>query len=306
MSVDERRIWVAGELRPWHDVNMHVLSQSAQRGSLVFDVMSCHWLAAGPAVFGLTPHVERFLNSARLSGMALPLDLAGISAAIGDTVRANPGAEIVKMSAYHAGVSLDVLPRDPEATIAIAAFSVRDIYPGAGSPGRPSPAALQIADTRKMPPWVMSPQAKLAAGYLYTAVAKAEAREKGFDDVLLLDERGELAESSTQSFLLVESGTLLAPGYDYVLRGVTRRALIDLARDEDIPVREEVLPRDLLERADEALLCGTTINVWPVARIDELRLPAPCPGPVTQRLAQRLDALLAGTDPLCARWIEPL
>ncbi len=306
MSVDERRIWVAGELRPWHDVNVHVLSQSAQRGSLVFDVMSCHWLAAGPAVFGLTPHVERFLNSARLSGMALPLDLAGISAAIGDTVRANPGAEIVKMSAYHAGVSLDVLPRDPEATIAIAAFSVRDIYPGAGSPARPSPASLQIADTRKMPPWVMSPQAKLAAGDLYTAVAKAEAREKGFDDVLLLDERGELAESSTQSFLLVESGTLLAPGYDYVLRGVTRRAVIELARDEDIPVREEVLPRDLLERADEALLCGTTINVWPVARIDELRLPAHCPGPVTQRLGQRLGALLAGTDPLCARWIEPL
>jgi branched-chain amino acid aminotransferase len=221
-------------------------------------------------------------------------------------VRANPGAEIVKMSAYHAGVSLDVLPRDPEATIAIAAFSVRDIYPGARSPARPSPASLQIADTRKMPPWVMSPQAKLAAGYLYTAVAKAEAREKGFDDVLLLDERGELAESSTQSFLLVESGTLLAPGYDYVLRGVTRRAVIDLARDEDIPVREEVLPRDLLERADEALLCGTTINVWPVARIDELKLPAPCPGPVTQRLGRRLDALLVGRDPLSARWIEPL
>ena len=84
MSLDERRIWVAGELRPWHEAGVHVLSQSVQRGSLVFDVMSCQWLDAGPAVFGLTPHVERFLNSARLSGMTLPLDLAGICAAIGD------------------------------------------------------------------------------------------------------------------------------------------------------------------------------------------------------------------------------
>lgn len=305
VEVPGRKIWIDGELVPWQEATVHVLSQSAQRGSLVFDVMSCHWLPDGCSVFGLRPHVRRFLNSAQLSGMRLPLRLDGICSAIGETLRANAGAEMVKISAYYPGVSLDVLPRDEQATIAIAAFSIQDVYPGMRVPIASEPAELQIADPRKMPPWVMSPQAKLAAGYLYSSVAKARARAEGFDDILLFDEREEVAESSTQSFFLVDASVIHTAPLEYVLAGITRKALIELALDDGFTVKEERIPREQLDRAEEAFLVGTTINVWPVKRIDELRLPKPVPGPVTLQLAKRLDRLLAGEDPVFSpRWMQ--
>lgn len=305
MTRIERKIWLNGELVPWETATVHVLSQSVQRGSLVFDVMSCHWLPAGPAIFGLREHAERFVNSTRLSGMQLTRNVEGVLAAIAQTVRANPGSEIVKLSAYYPGVALDVLPRDAAPTLAIAAFAIADLQPG-WTPGAIRPAKLQIADPRKLPPWVMSPQAKLAAGYLYSSVAKAAARRAGFDDILLLDERGNVAESSTQSFFLVEGGALYTAPLEYVLAGVTRRAVIELARDEGLAVKEEPIPREALERADEAFLAGTTTNVWAVARIDERTFPDPLPGPVTGQLGQRIARLLAGEDPLSAAWMQPV
>jgi branched-chain amino acid aminotransferase len=305
MGAEARRIWVDGELVPWERATLHVLSQSAQRGSLVFDFMSVHWLPQGPAVFGLRPHVLRFQNSARLSGMELRLELDGLLRGISEAVHANPGCEVVKISGYYPTVSLDLLPRDERATIAIAALALADAGI-ARARGGPRPARLRIPDPRKMPPWVMSPQAKLAAGYLYTSVAKAEARREGFDDVLLLDEQGNLAESSTQSFFLVERGALRTAPLDYVLASVTRSAVLELAAELRIPVHEEALPPDALERADEAFLCGTTVNVWPVACVDRRRFES-VPGPVSARLLAGFGRLLAGEDSkLGPRWLEPV
>ncbi len=306
MAEDASRIWVDGRLVPWADATLHVLSQSAQRGSLVFDVMSCHWLASGPAVFGLRPHVLRFQNSARLSGMELGQDLDGLLRGVSEAVHANPGCEMVKMSGYYPSFSFDVLPRDARATVAIAAFSLGAV--GAARPADgPPPARLHIAEPRKMPAWVMSPQAKLAAGYLYTAVAKAEARRAGFDDVLLLDEHGDVAESSTQSFFLVERDTLHTAPLDTVLASVTRRAVLEIAAELGMAARESApLPRALLERADEAFLCGTSVNVWPVELVDERRFER-APGPVTAALRGALARLLRGDDPkLGPRWLEPV
>ncbi|MFQ5514932.1 MAG: aminotransferase class IV [Myxococcota bacterium] len=303
----DRRIWVNGELVPWPEATLHVLSQSAARGSLVFDVMPCYELPDGPAIFGLREHSERFVRSAELSGMQLPLGLDAILQAIAETVRANPGTEIVKINAYHPGISLDVLPIDPEPSIAIAAFAIADVLPGAGSvePRRLPPARLQVADVRKMPAWVQPPQAKLAAGYLYSSLAKQRARKEGFDDVLLLDERGEIAESSTQSFFLVLEGALWTAPVETVLAGITRCCVLELADDEGFPVKEARLPAERLLEAEEAFLSGTTTSLWPVARIDARTLPPPVPGPLTRRLIERMERLLAGDDPqFSPRWMQ--
>ncbi len=300
----ERRIWIDGKLVPWEQATLHVLSQSAQRGSLVFDVLPCYASAEGPVILGLREHSQRFLNSASLSGMSLGLDLEGILRAIGEAVRANPGTQIVKLSAYYPGVSLDVLPADATASVAIAAFALKDVLSGM-KPGTIGPARLQIADPRKMPPWVLSPQAKLAAGYLYTAVAKQRARAEGFDDVLLLDERGDVAESSTQSFFLVEDETLYTAPLDYVLAGITRRLVLELARDERIAAKEGPVSAERLRTAQEGFLAGTTMNVWPVSQIDDHALPAPVPGPITQRLMQRFARVSACEDPVFSpRWMQ--
>ena len=97
---------------------------------------------------------------------------------------------------------------------------------------------------------------------------------------------------------------MYVPPLDYVLAGITRRAVLELARDDSIQVREEAVPREAVQRASEAFLVGTTINVWPVSQIDGHKLPEPVPGPISARLASRMDALLAGGDPLSARWMQ--
>ena len=305
MSLSERRIWLNGRLVPWAEATVHVLSQSIQRGTLVFDVMPIYWVKRGPAILGLDEHAERFRQSMELAGMTPPYDARALRAGIAEAVKANPGAELVKVSGYYPGVSLDVLPVDAQPDVAIAAFAIGDIVTGGKRANAGGPARLQIAASPKMPASVLSPQVKIAAGYTHAAFAKARARKAGFHDVLFLDGDGSLTESSTQSFFLMADGVLHTAGLDAVLDGITRRLTIELARDEGIEVKEGRMPRELLSSAREAFLTGTTTNVWPIERIDSVELPKPVPGPVTARLLARFTALCADEDPAFSkRWLQ--
>jgi branched-chain amino acid aminotransferase len=305
MALSDRKIWRNGQVIPWADATVHVLGQSIQRGTLVFDVMPVYWVKRGPAVLGLREHTERFSQSMQLGGMTPPYGVGELLAGIGEVVRANPGCELVKISAYYPGISLDVLPVDPKPDIAIAAFTIGDIVPGGQRANARGPAKLQIASSPKMPASVLSPQVKIAASYTHAAFAKARARAAGFHDVLFLDVEGSLTESSAQSFFLVADGLLRTAGLDEVLDGITRRLTIELARDEGIEVVEGRMPRELLGRASEAFLTGTTTNVWPIAQIDSLELPKPVPGPISARLIARFNALCADEDPAFSkRWLQ--
>ena len=138
-------------MRGWEGATVHVLSQSLQRGSLVFDVLPLIRDASGGVRgLGLREHTARFINSARLNGMRLRFDLEALLGAIGTVVRANPGCDTVKLSAYYPGVSLDVLPVDAEADVAIAAFAGADLMPGMERARKP--ARLQLAASPKLKP----------------------------------------------------------------------------------------------------------------------------------------------------------
>jgi len=307
MGVEERSIWLDGVLVPWSQACLHVLSQSAARGSLVFDVMPCYPGEDGTRILGLVEHTERFVNSAKLCGMDLQPNLEELLRGVAEVVHANPDAQIVKLSAYFPGVALDVLPADPHPSVALAAFALRDFLPERKHLGGLEPARLRLAQVRKMPSWVLSPQAKLAAGYLHTSIAKQQARKEGFNDVLLLDERDDIAESSTQIFFLVESGQLFTASVDTVLAGITRRIVLELAADEGVSAREGSVPVERLQTADEAFLTGTTSNIWPVAQVDEREFSAPHPGPMTARLMGLFHRMLQGDDPVFSpRWMQPV
>ncbi len=302
MPLAERRLWIDGALVPFAEARVHLLAQSVQRGTLVFDVMSVHETADGPCILGLREHVERFFGSAALNEMELRVDPGAALAAIGETVRANPGCDVVKISAYYPGPSLDLLPVDAQASVAIAALATAEIHPGAG--GVRPPARLRISDSPKMPASVLSPQVKIAASYTHAVIAKRRAVRAGFDDVLFLDAAGNVAESSTASFFLVVDDAICSGPLDTVLAGVTRRAVIDLARDEGLEVRVAPMPASWLERATEAFLTGTATELRPVAAVGERAFEAP--GPLTARLRGRYERMIAGGDPLSSRWLQPL
>ena len=305
MDIHDRTIWMDGHLRPMAAAATPLLAQSLQRGSLVFDVYSVHHHEGRPYGLGAHEHTERFLLGCELMGLPTPYDAPTLLAAAADLVRRNPGVDSVRLNAWWPTPSLDLIPTATTPAVALTAYAVADVHPaGQGPAAQPRPARLTLPGIRKAPPDVLPVQAKVAAAYAHAALAKVRARAAGFDDVLLLAEHGDLAESGTMSFFLVIDGTVHVPDLDEVLDGITRRVVLGAADHEGVPVRIGPMPRAMALEAQEAFLASTTRNIWPVAAIDDHAYPAP--GPVTQVLAARVLQIVGGTDPLSDRWLQPL
>ena len=308
LAANDRLIWVDGALRPWADATVHVMSHSHQRGSLVFDYMSVHSTPRGEAIFRLREHVDRFFHSCEMMGLPVDQTPDALCDAIRETVRVNPGARAVKMSGYFASVEIDVVPVDMHVSIAIAAYDpktdISDRLP------RPSPAKA-----RHLKLWIekvranrrddiVPPQVKVSANYASPMTAKTRARAEGYDEIILVDEDGHLAEGPTTNLFLVdESGQLLTPKSEKVLHGVTRSAIMEIAKAEGIPVHEAQLKPDALLNAAEAFLTGTTAGVWPVESVDGQMLGRGCPGPISERLGARFRRASAGEDPEFEHWL---
>ena len=318
LAANDRLIWVDGALRPWADATVHVMAHSHQRGSLVFDYMSVHDLAEGngagfpegAAIFRVREHVERFFRSCELMGLQLEQDFETLSKAIQSTILVNPGSRAVKMSAYFASVEIDVVPMDTHVTVAIAAYDpkadIQERLPTTPSP-RPRTVNLWIEKERaNRRDDIVSPQAKVSANYASPMMAKARARAEGFDEILLVDEDGNLAEGPTSNLFMVNGkGELLTPRGTKVLHGVTRSSIMELAKAEGISVDEaDILPDDLLG-ASEAFLTGTTAGVWPAESVDRQALGS-CPGPVSLILQERFKRVARGDDPDFAHWLTPV
>jgi len=297
-----------GTLVPWAEATVHVLSHSLQRGSLVFDYMSVHETPKGPAVFRMGEHLDRFRHSCELVGLALDRKPGELGAAVAETVRANPGATAVKVSAFLPSVEIDVVPMDTRVAVAIAAYDpIRDVLAKkSGKPPFKPELSVWIEKVRRNRREDIVPaQAKVAANYLSTMTAKASARRRGYDEILLLDEEGLLAEGPTTNLFLVDGeGTLRTPPERRILLGVTRRSVLDIAKHDGLPVAETPMrPVDLFA-AREAFLTGTTAGVWPIVSADGRRIGEGRTGPVTERLRERFAEVVSGRDPDFESWLH--
>ena len=216
MGTVDREIWIDGEFVPWANATVHVLSHSLQRGSLVFDYMSVHDTPRGACVFRLDLHVARFARSCELLGLKLPRAAQEIAEAVLEAVRRNPGATAVKVSAYIPSLEVDVVAQDDRVTIAIAAYDpIQDLLrpnPGTPPPKAPLVRLLIEPERRNRRDDIIPPQAKVSANYASPMTAKAKARAAGYDEIVLVDEHGHVAEGPTTNLFLVDSlGTLVTP-----------------------------------------------------------------------------------------------
>jgi branched-chain amino acid aminotransferase len=273
--------------------------------------MSVHETPQGAAVFRLQPHVERFFHSCGLMGLPVSQSPEVLFEAIKATVRANPGAKAVKVSAYFASIEIDVVPIDTHVTIAIAAYDPKaDINDRLPRPSPPKPQHLKLwieKERANRRDDILSPQAKVSANYASPMTAKARARAAGYDEIVLVDEDGFVAEGPTTNLFLVDAkGELLTPLPAKVLHGVTRSSILELAKAEGIPCRETQLPPEALLGASEAFLTGTSAGVWPVESVDGQELGESCPGPISNRLRDRFRRASAGEDPDFAHWLTPV
>ena len=304
-----RSIWLDGRLVPWSEATVHVLSHSMARGSLVFDYMSVHATPRGPAIFRLGDHVARFLKSVELVGLPLAQSEAELRRACIEAVRANPGTKVVKLNAFLPSVEVDVVPVDDHVAVAAAAYDPwEDVQARKDVPPAHPPKTVRLwleKERRQRRPDILHPHAKVAANYTSAMYAKWQARKSGYDEVLLVDEQGFLAEGPTTNFFLVDrDGALRTPPEQGVLLGVTRSSVIALAEAEGRKVLEEPLRPEALFGAAEAFLTGTSAGVWPIASVDGRSIGSACPGPVSEALGARFRRAVAGEDPAFSSWLS--
>lgn len=295
------QVWVDGELVPSEQATMHVLSHGVQRGSTVFDVLKIVASNDGPAAFGLREHVARFMQSMHLMGMTSAVTMSELEQAIGDTVAANPGANVVKLAAAWVEVPLRSLPVSTVPTIYVAAM-VPDATVDPG--GTVAVVKLKTATSPKMPASVLPPSLKVAASYTAGVRERLEAVAEGFDDVVFRTIDGDLAEGTTQSLFVITGNRVLLPPLDNVLDGITRRTVLDVIRHAEINVDIRPVYWDEVTEADELFLSSTNSQVLPVSQLDDRLFDAP--GPISSLLAAEVDELLAGRHELSRRWLTPL
>ncbi len=275
-------IWYDGELVPWRDARLHVLSHALHYASSVFEGERVY----GGEIFKLTEHSERLAFSARQLGFALPCTVADLDRACVETCRANGIVDgYVRPVAWRGSEMMGVSAQATKIHLAIATWP----WPSYFSPeARLKGIRLKTADWRRPPPACAPVHAKAAGLYMICTLSKHAVEQQGYDDALMLDWRGLVAEATGANiFLVMDDGRLHTPTPDCFLDGITRRTVIELARARGIEVVERAIRPEELADAREVFLTGTAAEVTPVGAIDAHRY---VPGAITRAMIEDYDA----------------
>jgi branched-chain amino acid aminotransferase len=270
-------VWIDGALVPWSAATLHVLSHGLNNASAVFEGMRVY----GGRIYALREHAERLVRSARILRLELDHDAAAVASAAEAVVAAQQLATgYVRPVVWLGEESIGISARGARTHLAIAAFPCGDVVPAAVRSGG---ARLAVSRWARPAPHMAPLQAKASAHYTVARLALEEARSEGFDDALLLDHRGLVAEATGANFFAVRSDAIVTPPADSALDGITRRTILELAARRGLRALELHLRIADLEGASEAFLTGTAVEVLAVSQVGPLRFGAP--GPITAALA---------------------
>jgi len=298
-------IWKDGEFIRWEDATLQLLSHSIQFGSSLFEGIRCYANPEGPAIFRLPEHLRRLVDSCRIYRWELPYTQAELSEACGELIRRN-GLEacyLRPMVVRGYGASGMVPTASPiECYLVCWSWGA---YLGEG--------ALENGVDTCVSSWVrpapdtFPTTAKGAGNYLNSQLAKMEALTDGYAEAIQLGPGGLVSEGTGQNVFLVRGGTLITPAVDgTLLPGITRDSILTLARELEIPVREQAVPREMLYTADEIFFTGTAAEVTPIRSVDRIPVGEGRVGPITQRLQQRFLDLTRGRIRDSYGWLTPV
>lgn len=284
-NFDDRdgHIWYDGELIPWRDSQLHILSHGLHYGSCVFEGERVY----GGEVFKLREHTQRLIDSATALGIELPYSLDELERATRETVTAQGFADAyVRPVAWRGSEMMGVSAQDTKIHVAIAVWE----WPSYFSPeARTRGIKLKTSQWRRPSPDTVPVHAKASGLYMICTLSKHAAEAEGFDDALMLDWRGQVAETTGANIFLVREGKIDTPLPDCFLDGITRQTVIGLARKRDIEVVERAIMPEELTSADEVFVTGTAAEVTPVGRIDECHMQV---GSISRTLLEDYEKLV--------------
>ena len=296
-------IWMDGELVPWDDATVHVLSNALHYGTGVFEGIRAYETNDGTAVFRLTEHIERLHRSARAYRVPLEWSVAELVEACRTVMRDNEmEAGYIRPLVYYGLGAIGLNPAGATSHTAIAAWRWGAYL---GEDGVLNGIRVGVSSWRRISPAAFVPVAKGCGQYLNSVMAKMEAISNGFDEALLLNPDGNVSEGSGENVFVVRGGVVFTPPIaSGILDGITRHTVMTLLSREGVEVREATLTRGDLFNADEVFFTGTAAEVTPVREIDNRPIGTGRPGPVTRRAQELFQRLVSGGDPELGAWLE--
>ena len=292
-SFDENmKIWMNGELVDIQDAKVNVLSHVVHYGSSVFEGIRCYETENGPAVFRLEEHMQRLIDSAKIYNMDLGYTKEELVQAVIDTIKANNLKSCyIRPISYRGFYELGVNPERCPVETTIAVWEWGSYI---GEEEMENGANIGVSTWRKPAPDTFPAMAKAGANYMNSQLANMEAGAHGYDEAILLDYQGNVAEGSGENIFIVEDGTIITPNLDSVLRGITRNSIITIAKDLGYEVKEEIIARERLYLADEVFFTGTAAEVTPIRAIDGRQIGIGKRGPVAKEIQEAYFGIVNG------------
>jgi branched-chain amino acid aminotransferase len=304
MSMADRDgfIWYDGKLVPWRDANTHVLTHSLHYGLAVFEGLRAYNTVKGTAIFRLEEHIDRMFNSAHIYMMKMPYDRQTLMEASREVVRANKlDSCYVRPIAFYGSEKMGVSPRGATVHVAIAAWPWGAYL---GADGIEKGIRVKTSSFARHHINVTMARAKFAATYANSILANLEATQDGYDEALLLDVDGYVAEGAGENLFVIKNGKLYEPELTSALIGITRDTVIQLARDIGLEVTSKRMTRDDIYIADEAFFTGTAAEVTPIRELDNRTIGSGTRGEITARLQSMFFDVVNARDEKRLSWLS--
>jgi branched-chain amino acid aminotransferase len=299
------KIWKNGKLIDWKDATVHVLSHGLHYGTGVFEGIRCYSTPSGPAVFRLKEHMKRMHLSANSINMRLPYSQEEFCRAAKETVKANKlDSCYIRPIAFYGVSGIGVNPIGYPIEVFIIAFKMGAYL---GDDGMKNGIRVHTSSWQRVTSGSVPATAKACGDYLNSAIAVMEAKLNGFDETLMLNELHMVAEGSGENLFIVRDGKIQTPPLNAgILPGITRDAIMTVARDMGYEVIEQNLARSELYLADELFFTGTAAEVTPIREVDRRPVGTGRPGPVTMALQTKFLGIVRGKESKYASWLDPV
>ncbi|MCE2831139.1 MAG: branched-chain amino acid transaminase [Oxalobacteraceae bacterium] len=303
MSMADRdgKIWKDGKLVDWRDANLHMLTHSLHYGMAVFEGVRAYKTVDGTAIFRLREHTQRLFNSAKIFQMAIPFDMETLIEAQKEVVRANQLESCyLRPLVWIGSEKMGVSARGNTIHVGIAAWPWGAYL---GEEGLQRGIRVKTSSFTRHHVNVSMVRAKASGYYINSILANQEVTAEGYDEALLLDTDGYVSEGAGENVFLIRNGKIYTPDLASCLDGITRDAVLTMARDLGIDIIEKRITRDELYCADEAFFTGTAAEITPIRELDNRQIGIGSRGPVTEKLQSLFFDVVAGKAPQYQQWL---
>ena len=303
MSENPSKIWFDGKLVPWNDAQIHVLTHTLHYGLGVFEGIRAYKCDNGKtAVFKLTDHINRLFASCLIAGIKTPYNFDQLKEAIFETLKENKFEEAYIRPIVFIGCgTMGVHPRDNPIRVAIAAWQWGTYL---GDDALVNGIRTKISSYARMGVNSFMTKAKICGNYVNSIFAKMEAVSQGFDEAIMLDAEGYVAEGSGENIFIVRNGIIKTPPLTSILEGITRKCILDIAKDENIEITQQRFTRDELYSSDEVFLTGTAAEITPIREVDGRIIGSGKPGEKTKLFQNRFFDIIRGRNTKFSSWLE--